>query len=68
LSDCVIALERNQQSTDPILANTTVVRILKNRYTGDTGIATNLVYDNSTGRMTEREPELDSTLNEFEIV
>ena len=54
LSDCVIALERNQQSTDPILANTTVVRILKNRYTGDTGVATNLLYDNKTGRMKEK--------------
>tara|TARA_R110002020_G_scaffold21200_1_gene71921 strand:- start:4894 stop:6552 length:1659 start_codon:yes stop_codon:yes gene_type:complete len=68
LSDCVIALERNQQSTDPILANTTVVRILKNRYTGDTGVATNLLYDNKTGRMKEKDPLLDETINEFEVV
>ena len=68
LSDCVVALERNQQSTDPILANTTVVRILKNRYTGDTGIATNLLYDSKTGRMKEKEPLLDETINEFEVV
>jgi twinkle protein len=49
----VIALERNQQSQDPIEANTTTVRILKNRYTGETGIATYLFYDKETGRMSE---------------
>jgi twinkle protein len=53
LSDAVIALERNQQSQDPIEANTTTVRILKNRYTGETGIATYLFYDKETGRMSE---------------
>ena len=53
LSDGVIALERNQQEDDEILSNTTTVRILKNRYTGETGIATHLFYDKKTGRMTE---------------
>ena len=53
LSDGVIALERNQQEEDETLANTTVVRILKNRYTGDTGIATYLYYDKDSGRMSE---------------
>ena len=53
LSDCVISLERNQQSDDPIEANTTRVRILKSRYTGDVGIATHLVYDRITGRLSE---------------
>jgi twinkle protein len=46
-------LERNQQEEDETLANTTVVRILKNRYTGETGIATYLYYDKETGRMSE---------------
>jgi len=59
LSDMVIALERNQQDEDPIISNTTTIRILKNRYTGDTGIATHLFYDKSTGRMTE----IDSPFN-----
>ena len=69
LSDSVIALERNQQADDPIEANTTVLRILKNRYTGDTGIAAYLHYDNETGRMTEidrteqeEDDEYDQTL------
>jgi len=37
-----------------------VVRILKNRYTGDTGIATHLFYDKATGRMTEIENPFDT--------
>ena len=53
LSDSVIALERNQQAEDEIEANTTTIRILKNRYTGDTGVACYLHYNKDTGRMTQ---------------
>mgnify|MGYP003115122801 FL=1 len=53
LSDGVIGLERNQQDTDEVKANTTTLRILKNRYTGDTGVATHLHYNKETGRMKE---------------
>lgn len=53
LSDCVLSLERNQQSDDEIEASTTKVRVLKSRYTGDVGVATNLLYDGSTGRLRE---------------
>ena len=53
LSDCVIALERNQQSDDEIEASTTRVRVLKSRYTGDVGIATHHLYENQTGRLKE---------------
>ncbi len=53
LSDCVIALERDQQSDDPREANTTHMRVLKSRYTGDVGMATHLVYDKDTGRLSE---------------
>ena len=53
LSDAVIALERNQQADDEIEANTTTLRILKNRYTGETGIACYLHYDRDSGRMTQ---------------
>ena len=60
LSDGVIALERNQQEDDEILSNTTTVRILKNRYTGETGIATHLFYDRKTGRMTEIDNPFDT--------
>ena len=55
LSDAVIALERNQQADDPIAANTTSIRILKKRSTGDTGVACSMRYDSGTGRITQRE-------------
>jgi len=53
LSDCVIALERNQQAEDSEEANTTKIRVLKSRYTGDTGLACSLRYNPDTGRMLE---------------
>ena len=55
LSDCVIALERNQQSDDELVSRTTRLRILKSRYTGDVGLATNLIYDTETGRLHEQD-------------
>ena len=61
LSDCVIALERNQQSDDELEARTTKLRVLKSRYTGDVGLASSLVYDKDTGRLSE------SDLSEFEV-
>ena len=54
LSDCVIALERNQQSEDELESRTTKLRVLKSRYTGDVGMATALVYDPITGRLSEQ--------------
>ena len=53
LSDSVIALERNQQSDDEVIACTTTIRILKNRYTGETGVSCYLHYDKKSGRMTQ---------------
>ena len=55
VSDSIITLERNQQSDDPVEAATTRVRILKSRYTGDVGVATHLLYDKETGRLSEIE-------------
>jgi twinkle protein len=51
LADSVIAFERNQQ--DEIQNNVMKVRVLKNRWSGDTGIACNLIYNKETGRLTE---------------
>src|SRR6056300_1062389 len=67
LSDCVIALERNQQSDDPDEARTTRMRILKSRYTGDVGMACRVVYDGETGRLSELTDEditFDNSLDE----
>tara|TARA_Y100000310_G_C20514250_1_gene730401 strand:- start:73 stop:1062 length:990 start_codon:yes stop_codon:yes gene_type:complete len=49
----VVALERDRQNPDPNIANTTTVRVLKNRLTGKSGVAACLYYDHGTGRMRE---------------
>ena len=53
LSDMVIGLERNQQADDSRVRNTTIVRVLKNRFSGLTGPACSLYYNKDTGRMKE---------------
>lgn len=67
ISDAVIALERDQQADDPVQANTTLVRVLKNRYAGETGIATYLLYDKETGRLSEIENPFEGDNNETDI-
>jgi len=61
LSDMVIGLERNGQHEDTNERNTTYVRVLKNRFSGLTGLACRLLYSRNTGRMNELPPE-ESTL------
>jgi twinkle protein len=51
LSDMVIGLERNQQDKDK--PNVSQVRVLKNRWSGMTGLCCSLQYDTTTGRMNE---------------
>jgi twinkle protein len=53
LSDMVVGLERNGQAEDMRERNTTRVRVLKNRFSGTTGPACQLLYHHETGRMTE---------------
>lgn len=48
LADMVIGLERNQQGATP---NVLTLRVLKNRFSGDTGISGYLEYDSNTGRL-----------------
>lgn len=57
LSDIVIGLERNQQGESP---NTTAVRVLKNRFSGATGLAGELHYNRDTGRLTEVPQEAEA--------
>lgn len=52
LSDLVLGMERNQQ--DPENSDVTTIRVLKNRYTGETGESCTLVYDRKTGRLSEK--------------
>lgn len=46
LSDTVIAFERNQQGDDP---DNVIPRVLKCRFTGDTGVCETLTFDKATG-------------------
>ena len=62
LSDGVIALERDQQADRG--ASRTTVRVLKNRYSGEVGVACHLTYDLETCKFHEDasdEPEFDPT-------
>ena len=55
LSDACIALERDQQSGSK--SGSTTVRVLKNRYSGEVGVAAQLTYDLDTCKFNETEPE-----------
>ena len=55
LSDIVLGLERNQQESNEELRNTTRVRVLKNRFTGETGIGGYLTYNRKTARQRRSE-------------
>ena len=60
LADIVLGLERNGQSTDPVEANTTKLRVLKDRDFGSKGLAAAVVYYKETTRFVEK------SLEEFE--
>lgn len=51
LSDIVIGVERDQQDAES--KDLTTVRILKNRFTGETGVSCGLRYHRETGRLSE---------------
>ena len=50
LSDMVIGAERNQQG-DPSERNELQLRVLKNRFSGQTGLVDKLLYDQDTGKL-----------------
>lgn len=58
LADMVIGLERNQQSEE---SDITQLRVLKNRFSGETGVCCQLFYNPDTGRITEHRlgPEIE---------
>ena len=61
LSDMVIGLERNQQ--DEETKNLTTVRIVKNRFSGETGVACTIEYNPNTGRLHEQNNYFEDTTN-----
>lgn len=65
LSDACVALSRDTMGED---SNLTTVRVLKNRFSGELGVATHLRWDPVTGRHTEVEPEFEPKQdNETEV-
>ena len=65
LSDMVIGLERDQQDVEK--GKITTVRVLKNRWSGQTGIGCFLEFTDETGRLLETEPpeEDDDASSDF---
>lgn len=57
LADVVIGLERNGQSEDETEANTTKIRVLKDRDFGSKGLASAVIYDKNTTRLQEIDSE-----------
>ena len=51
LPDIIIALERNQQAQEEHERNLLKVRVLKNRFTGTTGLADKIRFNKSTNRL-----------------
>lgn len=51
ISDNVFALERNAQHPEEMIANTTNIRVLKNRKGGRRGVATALWYNEQTAKL-----------------
>ena len=60
LANIALGLERDGQSDDPKMRNTTHVRVLKNRFSGKTGPSSYLLYNEFTGRLTETEIDDDN--------
>jgi len=58
LSDAVVAVERNTQDEEPSKRDLLTLRVLKDRLTGSSGVATLLQFNRQTGRMTELENQL----------
>ena len=65
LSDIVLGLERNSQDDDPTIRNTTIVRVLKNRFSGETGPTSRLLWNKETGRLNETFEELEQLEETF---
>jgi len=53
LPDMILALERNTQAVNEEERNRTCVRVLKNRFSGESGPAALLQWTKQTGRLTE---------------
>lgn len=57
LCDRLYSLQRDKLNSDPVIANTTEFIVEENRW-GGSGLASKLLYDKDTGRMTELDMDL----------
>lgn len=57
LSNIILGLERNTQADDPAERHIVRVRVVKNRFSGMTGLATHLRYQTDSGRLIEEQPD-----------
>ena len=70
LPDMIYALERNTQALNEAERNRTLIRVLKNRFSGESGPAVLLQWSKDTGRLTELDidetnvEDLEETLND----
>jgi twinkle protein len=60
LSDSVMALSRNQQAETEAERNTVKVSILKNRYSGETGVSDLVFYNGFTGKFETPDEKFDA--------
>lgn len=56
IPDTILALERNQQADDEEMKNTLKLRVLKCRFTGNTGLAGYVKFDKSKNRIEDVDP------------
>jgi twinkle protein len=62
LSNIAIALERNNQADDETERNTTTVRVLKNRFSGTTGVACRIRWIEHANTLIEVDEEMEEAL------
>jgi len=67
LSDMVFSLERNGQHDEEDIRNTTTIRVLKNRFSGETGPCCWLKWNKDTGRMSECDAPISRNNNRRNI-
>ncbi len=61
--DTIVAMVRNRQALDPDMANTTFLKVLKNRFSGDCGMCTALTFEKDKMSFIERKWGVDEKGN-----
>lgn len=67
LCDLLLSINRDKLNPDPVIANTTILTVEENRFSGDSGDACKLFYNGETGRMTELDEDLAAERGAYEV-